>query len=166
MSHHAFPGANVRAAGYWIARTAAACETCGQRTEVAALALPTEHETRDPEAEDDTGAWSFAGCNALIFHVDWLAEDVQYQLHEWLPSFSADPRSIWVNHCRHCGAALDELALHCEPDGAFVPTSHTAACAIELIRIEAPFEASAAGYSCEPEFFPFAARVEPWPSIF
>ena len=158
MSHDAFEGANVRAAVYWIARTAVACDTCGQRTEVAALALPAEHETLDPEAEITMGVWRRADCNALIFHVEWLAAEIQCRLLEYSSTFAKHPSSNWVNHCRHCGAALDDLALHCEPEGAFVPTSHAAARAIELIRIEAPFEAKAAGYSYEPEFLAFAAR--------
>ena len=165
MSHDGFEGANVRAAGYWIVRTTSACESCGERTEVAALALPAEHETLDAEADFDAVEWSFAGCIAVIFHVGWLAEGVQARLRQWVPAFFTDASSTWVNHCRHCGFTLDDLALHCEPDGAFVPATDTAARAIEMIRIEAPFEGRAAGYSCEPDFFTLAARVEPWPSI-
>ena len=52
-----------------------------------------------------------------------------------------------------------EAALHCEPDGAFMPTSEDAAARIQLLQIHEPFAALAAGYAFEPEFFRFMHRL-------
>ncbi len=48
---------------------------------------------------------------------------------------------------------LDDHDLFCEPEGAFLPTSHARAAAIQLLRIDEPLEAAAAGYACDPQFF-------------
>jgi len=61
--------------------------------------------------------------------------------------------SYWANHCEQCGNLLGDHDLHCEPEGAFMPTSEAAAKAIQLLRFDAPFAAAAVGYACEPQFF-------------
>jgi hypothetical protein len=66
--------------------------------------------------------------------------------------------SYWANHCEHCGTLLGDHELHCEPDGAFTPSSEAAAANIHLLRIQEPFEAVAAGYAFEPEFFGFMRK--------
>ncbi len=48
---------------------------------------------------------------------------------------------------------LDDHDLFCEPEGAFLPTSQAQAAAIQLVRIDEPLEAAAAGYACDPQFF-------------
>ena len=59
----------------------------------------------------------------------------------------------WTNHCDACGSPLDDEELFCEPGEAFFPTSDAAAAAIRLLLIEAPLEATAGGYSFDPNFF-------------
>jgi hypothetical protein len=72
---------------------------------------------------------------------------------------SATQISYWANHCEHCDALLGDQEMHCELDGAFVPSSQTAGSAIDVLRIQEPFEAAATGYSVEPEFFDFAREI-------
>jgi hypothetical protein len=138
------------------------------QTRLLALAMPENHETLDAETDADADAdsesvplaWQRANMRALLFYVQELPGEVQQRLTGILPSFRlahspATLNSYWANHCEHCGSLLGDHELHCEPDGAFVPASEAAAANIQLMLIESPFEAAAAGYAFEPEFFGF-----------
>jgi hypothetical protein len=152
--------ANVRSQFFFVARTNTRCWHCKSLTRVLALALPRGHETLDPDTAE---AWHYANVNALIFFVEHLTEGVLSRLdglsqYYRVSHCSATQSAYWANHCEHCGEVLGDHELHCELDGAFMPSSETAASNIQLLRIQEPFEASAAGYSFEPEFFEFVPR--------
>ncbi len=158
---------NVRSDRFWIARTMGTCWYCGAGTRLLALALPSGHETLAMEAEADADAggekrapevWDVAPCNAFLFYVAYLPDAVQRRLQEFSPLYrfarSAETLgSYWANHCESCGSLLDDHELFCEPEGAFLPTSRARAAAIQLVRIDEPLDAAAAGYACDPEFF-------------
>jgi hypothetical protein len=168
---------NIRSSRYFIARAVGTCGCCRAPTRLIAVALPPEHETlaMDSDAGPEElihDAWQEASCNAFLFYIEYLSDDVQKQLGK-ISSFyrfdfsAATSGSYWANHCERCGALLEDHDLFCEPTGAFLPTNPSSAAAIELLRIEKPIEAGAAGYACEPEFFASMEGGEvPWPSIF
>jgi len=163
------PDLNYRSPRYSVARADARCRYCGRLTRILALALPADHETLDTETNDGSDAWYPAGANAFLFYVAYLPEAVQRRLFQVSPTFrpahsEATANSYWANHCEHCDSRLADHELHCEPDGAFTPCSETEAAGIELLQIEEPFEAAAAGCTLEPEFFQFM-RVDKWPFI-
>jgi hypothetical protein len=162
---------NVRSQTYCVARTQVRCWHCGLPTGVLALAVPHGHETLNEETPPGPGegetamaeAWQRADANAILFYVEHLDLDVECRLKHLSPLFrlahsAATSSSYWANHCEHCGALLGDHELHCEPDGAFMPSSEAAAAAVELLDMRAPFEAAAAGYAPEPEFFQFMRR--------
>jgi hypothetical protein len=142
-------------------------------TRLLALAIPYEHETLEVDSlEDDfpddvlpsSDRWQQAHGNAFLFFVAQLSDGVQAQLRLqsrfFRPSQSAATlNSCWANHCEHCDALQDDHDLHCEPDGAFMPSSDTEAANIELLQIPLPFEALVAGYALEPEFFRSMRRI-------
>jgi len=154
---------NVRSEGYFIARTVAACAHCRAPTRLLALALPPEHETlaMDADAESEESAhdtWEVASGPAFLFSIEYLAPLVECRLREHSAFFryaysEATQGSQWLNHCESCGSRLDDHELFCEPGGAFLPTDHASAAAIQLVWIDETLEAAAAGYACEPEFF-------------
>jgi hypothetical protein len=162
--------ANVRSQTYYVARTSARCRHCGLSTRLLALAMPHNHETLDGDAQPDTDcgepasdAWQRSAVNAILFYVERLPDDVQDRLNRISPFFrlahsAATLNSYWANHCEHCGTLLGDHELHCEPDGAFMPSSEAAAANIQLQQIQEPFEAVAAGYAFEPEFFGFMRK--------
>lgn len=162
--------ANVRSHTYFVARTNARCWHCGSSTRLLALAMPHGHETLDGDARPDagcagaaSGAWQRAAVNAILFYVERLPGGVQDRLNRISPFFrpahsAATLNSCWANHCEHCGSLLDDHELHCEPEGAFTPSSEAAAANIQLQQIGEPFEAVAAGYAFEPEFFGFMRK--------
>ena len=164
------PAANVRSRSFYVARSHAQCRRCGKSTRLLALAMPTNHETLDPDIETanesggpecgDPGpqAWQRANCNAFIFLVDDLPEHIQRRLIQLSPHFrqaysEETLNSYWANHCEHCAALQDDHPLHCEPGGAFMPSNVEAAANIELLEVPVRLEASAGGYAVEPAFF-------------
>jgi hypothetical protein len=164
--------ANVRSQSYYVARTNTQCWRCGFSTIVLALAVPESHETLDSDTHIDseegseprTDAWQRANMHAILFYVEYLPRDVQVCLTQLSPAFRlthspATLNSCWANHCEHCGGSLDEHELHCEPGGAFMPSSGAAAAEISLLQIDTCFEAAAGGYAVEPEFFDFMRIV-------
>ena len=177
------PEINIRSPRYYIARTVSTCWHCGSPTALVAIAVPPGHETLDVDddasderPDDETqhhehpaATWSVADHNAFLFYVDSLPGAVQKRINHYQPAYrpidadaaTAAPAtaagggagSYWANHCERCGCQLDDHELFCEPDGAFLPTSASAAAAIRLVLVDEPFETSAAGYSYEPPLF-------------
>jgi len=172
MSENHRPPENVRAESYFAARAQARCWHCQRATSVLAVALPPNHLTLEEKVPDDAsgdadedaaGVWQPVDGHAFLFHIESLSDEVSRRLTGlWAPfrpmHGEATMRTHWANHCQHCETLLDDHELHCEPDGAFVPTSESAAALIELHEIAEPFIASAGGYTLEPEFFGFMRR--------
>jgi len=171
------PDANVRSQTYYVARTNARCWHCGGLTHLFALAMPRNHETLDVDlqfdadaysASDDCdkpkpNAWQRTNANAFIFYVEYLPGAVKDRLSRLSQAFhpgysAATMNTYWANHCEHCAKLLGDHELHCEPDGAFMPSSEALATNIQLLQILEPFEAVAAGYALEPEFFVFMRK--------
>ncbi|MGO9512388.1 MAG: hypothetical protein ACLP2F_01940 [Steroidobacteraceae bacterium] len=154
---------NFRSEGFFIARAMGTCRCCRASTRMLALALPPEHETLalDPEAECEESAqdtWQVASCNAFLFYIEYLPDAVRRRLTQLSPFYrfarsAATQGSYWANHCERCGSLLDDQDLFCEPEGAFLPTNDASAADIQLLWIDEPIEAAAAGYACDPEFF-------------
>jgi hypothetical protein len=164
------PGANVRSHCYFVARTRVRCRHCGSSTGLLAVAVPHDHETLHEDVVDDAddGAgpcaevWQRAGANAFLFYVHHLPDGVRDRLNRLSQYFrparcAATMNTYWVNHCERCGRPLGDHELHCEP-GVFMASSEAAAANIELVRIQEPFAAVAAGYAVDPEFFAFMRK--------
>jgi hypothetical protein len=162
--------ANVRSQTYYVASTKVRCWHCGSSTGLLALAVPDDHETPDEDSQDDAGrgrpasdAWQPANANALLFYVGYVPEGVRGRLNQLSQFFrlahsAATSSSYWANHCERCGTLLGDHELHCEPDGAFMPSSEAAAANIQLLHVHEPFQAVAAGYALAPEFFGFMRK--------
>jgi hypothetical protein len=163
-------GANVRSHSYFVARTRMRCPHCGLATRLLAVAVPLDHETLEEDAEGDAGdraepapdAWQRANVNAFLFYVQELPDGIRNRLHQMSPCFrpahcAATLNSYWINHCEHCNSPLGDHELHCEP-GVFMASSEAAAANIELVRIQEPFAALAAGYAMDPEFLAFMRK--------
>jgi hypothetical protein len=148
----ALPNANVRAASYYIARTSMPCPHCGAITRLTAVALAPAHETCDGESEE----WQAMAANAFLFYLEAVSITVHARLIQAAPNLAFD--SYWANHCEHCERIVGDHEVHGEPGRGFTPQSGDDAARIVLTEIVEPFEASAAGYSLEPEFFALMRR--------
>jgi hypothetical protein len=156
---------NIRSGGYFVARTVGRCRRCHASTHLLALALAPRHETlsTDADADDEgeqlaNGAWEVAARCALLFFVEYLPDTVLRRLLELSPHYrfgdsAATSASYLMNHCDRCGSPLGDHDLFCEPEGAFGGMSHTSAAAMQLFWIDEPIEATAAGYSYDPQLF-------------
>jgi hypothetical protein len=150
---------NIRSSSFLIARRRGACMRCGEATSLIAVVLPHGHLTLEPDAD----GWEIATLTALPFYIEYLPAEVGSRLQLVSSSFRLAYSeetfgTYWANHCERCASLQSDHELFCEPGGAFAPISETEAAAIELTEIEAPFEASATGYSYQPEFFEFMRR--------
>jgi hypothetical protein len=160
---------NIRSPSFLLARTVGMCNHCRTPTPLFALAVPPGHEALelddDMEAEEPASyAWRLADHHAFLFHVEFLPIALQSRLKQLTKSgrfgFGDGATSgYWGNHCEHCGLLLDDQDLYCEPEGAFLPTGESAASLIHLQTIEEAFEAAAAGYAYEPQFFDAMSRT-------
>jgi hypothetical protein len=139
--------ANVRAASYYIARTHIPCPHCGAVTPLVAVALPPAHETLDDESRD----WQSVCANAFLHCLEAVSCTVRAHLRSAAPNFRFV--NHWANHCEHCERILADDQVHGEPGCGFTPIGEDEAADIILTEVSEPFEACAAGYSLEPEFF-------------
>jgi hypothetical protein len=150
---------NVRSRSYLIALAHQLCGQCGRSTRVLALAVPPGHETADSESEDG-GPWQRADAPAFLFFLTWLPDGVLQRLlpHALYQRTHGEESSAshWANHCEHCGSALSDEELHCEP-GVFMPGGKAEAGQIQMLTVDEAFEAATAGYAVDPEFIQ-------WPS--
>jgi hypothetical protein len=120
------------------------------------MVLEPDDEAQDEETAVDT--WRIAAVSAFLFYVEYLPAAVQNRLKQVTQSYRLGDCAVvagshWANHCEHCGSLLDDHELFCEPDGAFLPTDESRARIIHLVPIDEAFEADAAGYAYEPDFF-------------
>jgi hypothetical protein len=151
----------LRASRYYIARSAVACPHCGAATLLTALALGAGHEARD----DELGDWQAVPANAFCFYVAAVSQAVYRCLRKCAANFKFVPAGsaadgCWANHCQHCDLTIDDDELHAEPGThGFVLCNEAHAASVDLIEIGEPFEAAAAGYSLEPEFFALMRRA-------
>ena len=154
---------NIRSSRFYLARTVGTCRRCRAPTPLLALAVPPGHETLelDDEAQEEALAvdtWHLASNSAFLFFVEFIPALIWNRLEQFtqLSHFGKSAAMVggyWANHCGRCGAQFDDQELFCEPEGAFCPTSEMAASAIHLLTVEDAFEAAAAGYAYEPQFF-------------
>lgn len=168
VSHHDI---NIRSPRFYLARTVGTCRRCGAPTRLFALAVPPGHETLevDDEAQDEAqnetqngaltlDSWRIATNSAFLFFVEFIPDAIQSRLKPFTQpgrfgKSAAAVEAYWSNRCERCGSEFDDQELFCEPEGAFFPTNEFAASAIHLLCIEEAFEAAAAGYAHEPQFF-------------
>ncbi|MDB6085389.1 MAG: hypothetical protein JWN43_3270 [Gammaproteobacteria bacterium] len=154
---------NIRSRRFLLARGTAICGRCRAPTRSFALLVPPGHEVLEPddEARDEelpAGTWHVAADSALLFYVSYLPDAIQRRVGELTQCYrpatgTGGLDAHWTNHCEHCGSPLDDHELFCEPEGAFVPTTESDARLIRLLPIDEAFEATAAGYSYDPQFF-------------
>jgi hypothetical protein len=139
-------GTNVRSAAYLVAHSVGACERCQRPTSLFSVGLLPGHE-RHLDNE-----WVTVNSPVLLFQVEHLATDVisvlsELSQHYRLTHSGPTDSECWLNHCQHCGAPQEDYWLHCEPEGAFMPTSVQAAEQVQFVQVQGPFAAAAMGFS-------------------
>jgi hypothetical protein len=163
------PEINARSPYYFIVSVTSHCWRCNEETRLYALALPESHETL--HVDDDRGGedrandgWECTGHTAVIFNVDYLSRSVRRRMrrestHYWLDLDPGTGLPHFMNHCEHCGARRADRALHEEFPGAFRALGSGRSHVIDLLEVDRPLEAHAAGFAIEPAFSARMRRV-------
>jgi hypothetical protein len=139
---------NVRSSSYLLAQAVVSCWRCKQPTSVFCLGLTAGHERR---MEDQ---WASFETTSLLLYVEYLPSEIVLGLQELSPQYRPGNSTMsngnyWINHCQHCGAPHEDYDLHCEPDGAFLPTTDQAAERILVVGIPECLSARVGGFSDE-----------------
>jgi hypothetical protein len=153
---------NIRSDSYFIAATTRHCGRCRGPSPVCGFALPAGHETL--YVDDDSGevSWERAEDPTFVCYLDYLAPSVAARMTAFSATYRYGYRRrtesfYWVNICAYCGVKLGDYDTFCEPGQGFMPVTRDEAAAISLCRIDAPFIASAGGWSLGVELFDFMA---------
>ena len=139
----------VRADRYAIASASALCPVCDCWTHVVALLVPQRHTVASDQG------WGIAAGRAWLFHVNETSAAVLVRLaviSPWYRPATGGTGRVFVNHCEHCASPLDDHDLHCEPGGAFQPSSEAEAAGVSLWHIDEPLDVDASGLAHEPDF--------------
>jgi hypothetical protein len=126
------PCATLVAPAY-IVEAGTSCWNCLQDTAVFALAAEGIESLISSTRKTDKFQ--------LISSMTWLSPDLQQHLTRhadsqfFLDESPMDGSSIYLNHCRNCGAPLNDLELFCEPGGAFFPMDEEECQRITLVSL-------------------------------
>lgn len=147
------PEFRIRSPFYYIAESLSHCWKCSARSPVFSFILPEEHEEfRFFEDEDfkvsyDMGEWQTHGYRGTVSNVRDMSTQVTSQIRRFTQDFKlaysrAAGTGYFMNHCQHCTAKLGDFFMHCEPGGAFFPTSPEQASKITLFRVSERFDSN------------------------
>lgn len=144
-------GPNLRSGRYIIVESKLACERCNKVTAVFAIALPAGYESLVAGEGDDSDSWEASPISAVLSYVEYLPETVASRISALTSRFKRPDgdtgKTFWMNHCEHCGAAIEEEELHGDLDGPFGPLPPLGLEAIQLHPVREAFEGWAGGES-------------------
>lgn len=150
---------NVRSATYVIVESKVDCLQCGYATPVFAFAVPPGHESLQLEDESTAevrGTWESPGMAAVLSYIEYLPERVAERIRALTPNYrivhiDASGLGFWMNHCEHCGARMDDEALHADPNGPFGHMPDEGLEDVQLHRVHERFEAWVGGETYDPK---------------
>jgi hypothetical protein len=140
---------NVRSSAYFIVESRVRCDQCDVVTAVFGFALPADYESLhvgDDTPDDERGTWEAQGIGAVLSFVEYLPETVAQRIRSVTQNYRLGHQgeasgSLWINHCEHCGAPMEEEELHGDPGSPFGPVTDTGLEAIRLQEVREPFAA-------------------------
>jgi uncharacterized protein (DUF2164 family) len=117
----------------WLMTTMNRCYRCDKDTSVFALSAQI---LVDFEHDDDGEIYyqqitTRQHGHISLYNLEMLDVQVASLLKQIAPNFRLDhsktqARRVYMNHCQHCAAKLGDYFMHCEPGGAFCPSSSNA----------------------------------------
>ncbi len=143
---------NVRSVRYTIVESRSRCSQCNAVTTVFALALPAGYESLtayDDTPDTEDGVWEATGMPAVLSYVEHLSEAVANRVRALTSHYRIDRdiesgHALWMNHCEHCGAAMEEEELHSDLEGPFGPNPYEGLERVRLYEVGESFEGCAA----------------------
>lgn len=143
---------NIRAVRYWIASARLTCWRCRGTSPIHGFALPPGHETLEVDDESGAETWESSDEATFVCYLDYVLpaaiQSMRQRTADYRYSYRRSSQTFyWANCCGHCGAKLGDYDAFCEPGQGFMPLTRDQASEITLASVEAPFAATAGGWS-------------------
>ncbi len=151
---------NIRASGYWIARSSRGCWQCHRTSAVFGFALPRTYQTLWLGERRWEQVWEDGEEPTFVCYLEYVLPDAierirRHSIHYRFGYRRRTQSFYWVNFCEHCGAKLGDYDTFCEPGQAFVPLTREDATRVELVAVDARFLATAGGWSLGGDLFDY-----------
>ena len=133
-----------------IAKSKRACWKCNNETPLIAISSEKYIMEDYINEESEELEWNIVNSLTLFHDVTYIPANIIEMIQKRFPFFKLTySRTIggkyWANTCAHCKALQGDFFNHCEPDGAFFPTSEDEAREIELIEVDVKHDFSIIG---------------------
>ena len=144
------PDLNVRSPTYSLASSTHECGHCGSTTKVYGFVLPAGHAILNVDDFEDE--WETADEPSLLCDIAYLIPSVARFVTTLAANYRPGVRSIgdyetWLNFCEHCGAALDDNEIFCEPGLGFLAFTEEDARRVGLLTVHGEFGAICGSFS-------------------
>ena len=151
---------NVRASSFLIATATLNCWRCRGASRIHGFALPPGHETLDVEDASGEESWESNDEPTFLCYLDFASPDAIEAMRRRTCCYRYTYRRrtqtfYWANSCEFCGTKLGDYDAFCEPGQGFMPLTRDEAGLISLMPVDAPFAASAGGWSLGVELFEY-----------
>jgi len=148
----ASPELNVRSPSYYFGASTHECGHCGGTTKVHGFVLPAGHAVLNVADFEDEDEWEVGDEPSLLCDLAYVIPSVARFVAALAPNFRPGVRSAadsetWLNFCEHCGAALDDNEIFCEPGMGFLAFTEEDARRIALLRVHEEFGAICGSFS-------------------
>jgi hypothetical protein len=146
------PDLNVRAPWYFLGTSTHECEHCGLETKVHGFVLPAGHAVLNVGDFEEEDEWEVGDEPSLLCSVEYVIPSVARLVTSLAPTFRpgflhpADSE-CWLNFCEHCGAALDDEEIFCEPGMGFLAFTEEDARRVALLTVREEFGAVCGSFS-------------------
>lgn len=155
---------NVRSRGFWVASGQLPCWRCRGLSRVHGFALPPGHETLF--VDEDTGEviWEESEEPSFVCYLEYVSPNAVETMQQRTPNYRLALRRrtathYWANACQFCASKLGDYDVFCEPGQGFMPVTREEAASITLLAVDAPFSATAGGWSLGVDLFAFITEL-------
>jgi hypothetical protein len=143
---------NVSATTFWVGASRGRCPHCDGVTALCAVLVPPGHQVLVPDDEPDGDAWEAAEEPALLADIVYVPESAAVHLNAVAPDYrlaywERSESFCWMNHCEHCGAAIEDIEVSAELGSPFMPADEEQAEGITLTRVHDHFSAACGCYT-------------------
>ncbi len=143
---------NVRSPWYYFGSSTHSCPHCEQQTAVHGFVLPAGHSVLNVADFEDDDQWEVGEEPSLLCEVEYLIPSVARRVEFLAPNYrpgslAGSVSETWLNFCEHCGAALDDNEVFCEPGMGFLAFTEEDARRVALLTVGEEFGARCGSFS-------------------
>ncbi len=125
---------------FFVVKNSRICWKCNNEIPLIALAAE-KYILNEYDDDSENSTWKIVNSLTLFSDITYLPPVIVEKIQSKYPFFKLSySKTIggkyWANTCIHCKALQGDFFNHCEPDGAFFPTSVDEAKVIELLKLD------------------------------